>query len=88
MPELPDICVYCESIESKLTGVPVLSVKILNPFVLRTVEPAIKEIEGRSLVSVTRLGKRLVLSFGNDLFMVIHLMIAGRFRGSYVCQQD
>jgi len=80
MPELPDICVYCESIESKLTGVPVLSVKILNPFVLRTVEPAIKEIEGRSLVSVTRLGKRLVLSFGNDLFMVIHLMIAGRFR--------
>lgn len=80
MPELPDINVYCDSIESRMQGEKVLSVKVLNPFLLRTVEPAVTDIEGRALKRVTRLGKRLVLSYDKDLHMVIHLMIAGRFR--------
>ncbi len=80
MPEFPWVTVYCEAIEQHFGGQPLRRVRIRSPFVLRTVEPGLAEIEGRVLTSVERLGKRIVLGFDNDIFLVIHLMIAGRLR--------
>jgi formamidopyrimidine-DNA glycosylase len=83
MPELPDVTVYVERVAAKAAGHTLRSVKLLSPFVLRTAVPPITTIEGRVLAGVRRLGKRLVLEFAAApgearLFLVIHLMIAGR----------
>ena len=88
MPELPDVTIYVEALASRIVGSTVRRVRVLRPFVLRTFEPAIDAIEGCSAVGVTRLGKRIVIEFGpvadgaNELplFLVMHLMIAGRLR--------
>lgn len=82
MPELPDITVYLERLEALLAGQPLERVQILGPFVLRSVEPPLKALEGRRPVSFRRLGKRIVIGFDGpgELFLVIHLMIAGRLR--------
>jgi formamidopyrimidine-DNA glycosylase len=80
MPELPDITVYIESLEAKIIGSSVNRVRILNPFVLRTAVPPISLAEGRPVIGVERLGKRIVLALEGELFLVIHLMIAGRLR--------
>ena len=80
MPELPDITVYIEQLRARVLGAPVAGVEILNPFVLRTVEPPIGDIVGRKVADVRRIGKRIVLGVEPDLFVVIHLMIAGRLR--------
>jgi formamidopyrimidine-DNA glycosylase len=80
MPELPDITVYVESLEDKLRGEVLQRVRLLNPFLLRTAVPPIASAEGRHVEGVERLGKRVVLALEGGLFLVIHLMIAGRLR--------
>lgn len=80
MPELPDIVVYCETIADRLREQTIEKVWIDNPFVLRTVTPPLSAIEGLPVRSVSRLGKRVVLEFDGELFLVFHLMIAGRFK--------
>ena len=78
MPELPDVEVYREAIGARVTGEPLVAVHIDHPFVLRTAVPPIAEAERRRVRDVRRLGKRIVLALDDALFLVIHLMIAGR----------
>jgi formamidopyrimidine-DNA glycosylase len=80
MPELPDVTVYVEAIARRIVGAPLQGYAILNVFALRTVEPPLDVLVGRTVRRVDRLGKRIVLSFDDELSLVIHLMIAGRFR--------
>jgi formamidopyrimidine-DNA glycosylase len=80
MPELPDVVVYVEALADGLVGRSLARVNVLSPFVLRSYDPPIEAILGRPVVGVRRLGKRIVLDFGEELFLVIHLMIAGRLR--------
>ena len=80
MPELPDITVYVERLDAKVRGSCLQRVRVLNPFLLRTAVPSISTAEGRRVVGVERLGKRVVLALDGGLFLVIHLMIAGRLR--------
>lgn len=80
MPELPDITVYVENLAQKLRGATLQRLRLLNPFLLRTALPPIGEAEGRRVTGVERLGKRVVLALEGELFLVIHLMIAGRLQ--------
>jgi formamidopyrimidine-DNA glycosylase len=80
VPELPDVTVYLEALQSRLLGQRLNRVRLANPFVLRTVEPGPRDLEGKLVLDLRRLGKRIVFGFESDLFLVIHLMIAGRFR--------
>ena len=78
MPELPDVTVYVEALRDRVLGRPLERVRLGNPFLLRTVEPPLAAFTGRRVVSVSRMGKRIVLAFEGDLFLCLHLMIAGR----------
>jgi formamidopyrimidine-DNA glycosylase len=80
VPELPDVLVYLERLSACTLGKPIERAEVLNPFVLRTVSPPLKEVEGRRVTSLRRVGKRLVMGLEGELFLVIHLMIAGRLR--------
>ncbi len=80
MPELPDVAVYLERIEAMLGGRTLLGIDVRTPFLLRSVEPTPRAYAGARLQGTARLGKQLVLDFGDDLFAVLHLMIAGRLR--------
>ncbi|HEX6361630.1 MAG TPA: DNA-formamidopyrimidine glycosylase family protein [Albitalea sp.] len=80
MPELPDVTVYVERLAAKVTGDVLQRIRLLNPFLLRTALPPIGEAEGRRVAGVERLGKRIVLALEGELFLVLHLMIAGRLR--------
>ncbi|HEY7612108.1 MAG TPA: DNA-formamidopyrimidine glycosylase family protein [Gemmatimonadales bacterium] len=80
MPELPDVVVYLEALERRILGQVLTAVRLPSPFVLRTVEPPVTALYGRRVVHLRRIGKRIVLGFEGDLFLVIHLMIAGRLR--------
>lgn len=80
MPELPDIVVYIESLESRVKGKVLQRVRLLNPFILRTATPPITAAEGKKVLGLRRLGKRIVFELEGGLFLVIHLMIAGRLR--------
>ena len=80
MPELPDVVAYCDALTERIGGEPLLRASIVNPFVLRTVDPPLTAIENRRVVDVRRMGKRIVIAFDNEVFLVIHLMVAGRFR--------
>ncbi len=80
MPELPDIVVYIESLESRVGGKVLQRVRLLNPFILRTAVPPISAAEGKKVLGLRRLGKRIVFELEGGLFLVIHLMIAGRLR--------
>ena len=80
MPELPDVVVYIEALQRHVVGQRLERLNLLSPFVLRSVDPPIDSINGRTITGVRRIGKRIVLDFGDDLFLVIHLMIAGRLR--------
>jgi len=80
MPELPDVTVYVEAIGARVIGQPLERIRLANPFVLRTFTPPASRFEGAKVASVERLGKRIVLGATGDLYAVIHLMIAGRFR--------
>jgi formamidopyrimidine-DNA glycosylase len=80
LPELPDIAVYLESLERRILGARLLRVRLLSPFLLRTAVPPIATAEGKKVLALRRLGKRIVLQLEGDLFLVIHLMIAGRLQ--------
>src|SRR5512144_2414428 len=80
MPELPDIVVYAEALARRIVGQPLTGIHLLNPFLLRTVVPSIDDAIGRHVVGIRRLGKRIVIELDNELFLVLHLMIAGRLR--------
>ncbi len=78
MPELPDVQVYIEALESRILGVPLQRVRITNPFLLRSVDPPPSALAGRTVSGLRRLGKRIVVELTGELFLVLHLMIAGR----------
>ena len=80
MPELPDITVYIESLRPRVVDQPLERARISSPFLLRSVDPPVVAVEGKTVRSVKRLGKRIVLGTDGDLFLVLHLMIAGRLR--------
>ena len=78
MPELPDVTVYLEALQTRILGATLQRVRLLTPFLLRSVDPPLSAVTGKRVVGLRRIGKRLVIAFENDLFLVIHLMIAGR----------
>jgi len=78
MPELPDIVVYQEALARRVAGAALEKVRVFTPFLLRTVDPPIESVEDRAVEGIERLGKRIVLALAGDLFLVLHLMIAGR----------
>jgi formamidopyrimidine-DNA glycosylase len=80
MPELPDVAVYVEALERRILGQPLDRIRLLNPFLLRTAVPPISTAEGRRVVALRRLGKRIVLALEGEHFLVLHLMVAGRLR--------
>jgi formamidopyrimidine-DNA glycosylase len=80
MPELPDVSVYIESLAPRVVGQRLERVRLASPFLLRTVDPPLAELFGKRVRALRRLGKRIVIAFDGDLFLVIHLMIAGRLR--------
>ena len=80
MPELPDVVVYLEALAPRVVGTTLERVRLASPFVLRSVDPPITHACGTTVQGLRRLGKRIVLVLGGDLFLVIHLMIAGRLR--------
>ena len=80
MPELPDVALYCEALAARIAGRELRRVRLGNPFLLRTAVPPVVEVEGKVVRGVRRLGKRIVLELDDDLYIVLHLMIAGRLR--------
>ena len=80
MPELPDVVVYIEHLGTRLTGRTLTRLRLLNPFVLRSVNPPIASAEGKRVLGLRRIGKRIVFELEGGLFLVLHLMIAGRLR--------
>ena len=80
MPELPDILLYLHALQSRIVGRHVMGVRLASPFLLRSIEPPLSAIEGRTILGLQRLGKRMVIEAEGELFLVFHLMIAGRFR--------
>ena len=80
MPELPDVTVYIDCLRPRILGREIQGAKALNPFVLRTVDPPLASLVGRTVRSISRLGKRLVVGTDGERYVVIHLMIAGRLR--------
>src|SRR5213082_4094838 len=80
MPELPDIVVYLEALQSRVVGEHLERLRIASPFLLRSVEPRPEELAGRVVRRLARLGKRIVFGLDDDYFVILHLMIAGRLR--------
>jgi formamidopyrimidine-DNA glycosylase len=80
VPELPDITVYIEALESRIRGQLLERTRIAKPFLLRSVDPPISATQGKRVIGLRRMGKRIVVELEDDLFLVIHLMIAGRLR--------
>ena len=80
MPELPDITIYLERLDALVRGQPLIDMRIVSPFVLRSVEPPKEPVIGRTVLGVRRMGKRIVFHLDDDYFCVLHLMIAGRLR--------
>ena len=78
MPELPDITVYVEALRRRVVGQPLEEIRLKTPFLLRTVEPPLADLIGKRVVAVERLGKRIAIESDGELFIIIHLMIAGR----------
>src|SRR5262245_35962775 len=78
MPELPDIALYIEAIERRVVGQQLEAVRVRSPFLVRTYDPPLSSVEGKTVREIRRLGKRIVFGFDDDLWMILHLMIAGR----------
>jgi len=82
VPELPDISAYINALESRIVGQPIMRIRLASPFLLRTVEPPLTSVEGRTVEKLRRVGKRIAIGMSNDsdgdLWLVLHLMIAGR----------
>lgn len=82
MPELPDIVVYIEALESRIAGQTLNRVRIGGPFLLRTADPPLESVEGHRVRELRRIGKRIAIGLDNDVWLVLHLMIAGRLHWS------
>ena len=80
MPELPDLTVYLDSFQARIVGQTLERIRVVSPFLLRTVEPSLEEAEGKTVIGVRRIGKQIIFCLERDLYLIIHLMIAGRFR--------
>ncbi len=80
MPELPDITIYVEALERHIIGRPLVAVRIQAPFLLRTFEPALDSVFGKTVREIRRIGKRIALGLDGELWLVLHLMIAGRLQ--------
>jgi formamidopyrimidine-DNA glycosylase len=80
MPELPDITIYLEAIQKRTLGRKLKKIRLNHPFLLKTVEPPTSAVEGKAVTELRRLGKRIAVGFEDELWLVIHLMIAGRFQ--------
>ena len=80
MPELPDITIYLEALRARALGATLLEIRVFGPSWLRTVEPKLAEAEGRRVRGLRRIGKRIVFELDEELFLVLHLMVAGRLR--------
>jgi formamidopyrimidine-DNA glycosylase len=80
MPELPDLTVYLEALAPRVLHQPLVAVRIVNPFLLRSVDPPLSAVAGKRVTGLSRIGKRLVFTLEDDLALVMHLMIAGRLR--------
>jgi formamidopyrimidine-DNA glycosylase len=80
MPELPDVDLYVHALRPRIVGQTIRAIRLSTPFLLRSVEPPLSSADGRRVVAVSRLGKRIVVEAEGELFLVVHLMIAGRFR--------
>ena len=80
MPELPDILLYMHALRPRIVGHRVVKARLASPFLLRSIEPPLSAVEGRAIVALHRLGKRIAIEVEGELFLVFHLMIAGRFR--------
>jgi formamidopyrimidine-DNA glycosylase len=78
VPELPDITVYLEALGKRISGQTIQRVELASPFLLRTVDPPLAEAEGKSVTGLRRIGKRIAIGAGHDIWLVLHLMIAGR----------
>jgi formamidopyrimidine-DNA glycosylase len=78
MPELPDIAAYISALEPRIVGQPLERIRLASPFLLRTVQPPLTSAEGRVVQKLRRIGKRIAFGLGEDLWLVLHLMIAGR----------
>ena len=78
MPELPDIVVYIEALEKRVLGQPLEHVRLARPFLLRSVDPPPSRVEGKTVRQLRRIGKRIAIGLDDDLWLVLHLMIAGR----------
>src|SRR5579863_8188540 len=78
MPELPDILAYISALEPRIIGKPITQVRLASPFLLRTAKPPIESVEGQTVREIRRVGKRIAIGVENDLWLVLHLMIAGR----------
>src|SRR5262249_61257256 len=78
MPELPDVPVSIEALDARIRGAKFLGARLARPFVLRSVEPPLHAAVGTTVIGLRRLGKRIVIELTGDLFLVLHLMIAGR----------
>lgn len=78
MPELPDITVYIEALETRIVGEPLKQIRVASPFLLRTFEPPLEEVYGRTVRELRRFGKRIVIGFDDEYWLILHLMIAGR----------
>ena len=80
MPELPDIELYLHALQSRIVGQRLDRIRLASPFLVRSFDPPIDQANGKTVRALRRLGKRLVWELDDDLFLVIHLMIAGRFK--------
>jgi formamidopyrimidine-DNA glycosylase len=80
MPELPDILLYLHALRPRIVGHHIRAVRVASPFLLRSVDPPLSSVEGRRIVGLHRLGKRIAIEAEDEVFLVFHLMIAGRFR--------
>ena len=78
MPELPDIMVYIEALETRIVGQTLERVRLVSPFLLRTIQPPLEAVEGKKVRELARVGKRIAIGLEDDLWLVLHLMIAGR----------
>src|SRR5205085_4986511 len=78
MPELPDVAVYLDCLRPRVVGRALDRVRVANPFLVRTYDPPLSDCHGKAVRGLRRLGKRLVFGLDDDLFLVLHLMIAGR----------
>ncbi|PYS50297.1 MAG: formamidopyrimidine-DNA glycosylase [Acidobacteria bacterium] len=80
MPELPDVLLYIECLKPRILGQTLERVRLASPFIVRSVTPPVSTVSGRTVQALRRLGKQIVLEFDDSLFLVVHLMIAGRFQ--------